>query len=123
MSKKSKWSAGGTNLNIQIELEDSSEDIIEALAIAIERGLMAIGETAEGYAKDIVPVDTGRLRNSITYEVSNDESAVYIGSRVEYAAPVELGTSRMRPRPYLSPAVTQHNAEYRDLIKDSLENA
>lgn len=123
MSKRSKWSAGGANLKMRIELEDYSEEVIEALANALERGMMAIGETAEKYAKEIVPVDTGRLRNSITYEVNKDDMAIYIGSRVEYAAPVELGTSRMRPRPYLSPAATQHNAEYRDLIKDSLENA
>ena len=123
MSKRSKWSAGGANLKMRIELEDYSEEVIEALANALERGMMAIGETAEKYAKEIVPVDTGRLRNSITYEVNKDDMAIYIGSRVEYAAPVELGTSRMRPRPYRSPAATQHNAEYRDLIKDSLENA
>lgn len=123
MSKHSKWDAGGTNLKMHIELDDFSEDVVMALANALERGMIAIGETAEKYAKEIVPVDTGRLRNSITYLVDKESAEVYVGSNVEYAAPVELGTSRMRPRPYLSPAATQHNAEYRDLIKDSLENA
>lgn len=123
MSKHSKWDAGGTNLKMHIELDDFSEDVVMALANALERGMIAIGETAEKYAKEIVPVDTGRLRNSITYLVDKESAEVYVGSNVEYAAPVELGTSRMRPRPYLSPAATQHNAEYRDLVKDSLENA
>lgn len=123
MSKKSKWTAEGVNIKMHIEVEDFSDDIRAAIENAIERGLMAIGETAEAYAKEIVPVDTGRLRNSLTYEVAADEQAVYIGSRVEYAPAVELGTSRMRPRPYLKPAATEHTAEYRQLIKDSLENA
>lgn len=123
MSKHSKWDAGGTNLKMHIELDDFSEDVVMALANALERGMIAIGETAEKYAKEIVPVDTGRLRNSITYLVDKERAEVYIGSNVEYAAPVELGTSRMRPRPYLAPAATQHNEEYRQLVKDSLENA
>lgn len=123
MSKHSKWDAGGTNLKMHIELDDFSEDVVMALANALERGMIAIGETAEKYAKEIVPVDTGRLRNSITYLVDKESAEVYIGSNVEYAAPVELGTSRMRPRPYLAPAATQHNEEYRQLVKDSLENA
>lgn len=124
MSKHMKWDAGGASLKMHIELEDSAEDIRLALANALTRGMMAIGETAEKYAKEIVPVDTGRLRNSITHEVDTKESAVYIGSNVEYAAPVELGNSRgMRPRPYLRPAATEHTEEYKDIIRDSLENA
>ena len=119
-----KWDVGGASLKMHIELEDSAEDICLALANALTRGMMAIGETAEKYAKEIVPVDTGRLRNSITYEVDTKESAVYIGSNVEYAASVELGNSRgMRPRPYLRPAATEHTEEYKDIIRDSLENA
>lgn len=38
--------------------------------------------TAEGYAKQLCPVDTGNLRNSITHTVKEDEKAAYI-ERVE----------------------------------------
>ena len=50
----------------------------------IKNGLEAIGLTAETYAKKETPVDTGRLRNSISHET--DKEAVYIGTNVEYAA-------------------------------------
>lgn len=66
------------------EFEDNSGEILQAFENAVQRGLEAIGETAEGYAKDDCPVDTGRLRNSITNQVKDEE--VYIGSNVEYAA-------------------------------------
>ena len=51
---------------------------------AIKNGLEAIGLTAEGHAKKITPVDTGRLRNSISH--ATDKEAAYIGTNVEYAA-------------------------------------
>lgn len=52
-------------------------------------------------------VRTGRLRASISHVIGKDEAGVYadIGSNVEYAAWVELGTRRARPYPYLRPAL------------------
>jgi phage gpG-like protein len=52
-------------------------------------------------------VRTGRLRSSITHQVARDSQGLYadIGSNVEYAAYVELGTRFMHPRPYLRPAL------------------
>ena len=53
------------------------------------------------------PVDTGRLRSSITEEMGRDSRGLVarIGTNVEYAAYVELGTRRMRAQPYLRPAL------------------
>ena len=48
--------------------------------------------------------DTGRLRASITTEVVRGASEVrgIVTANTEYAAALELGTEKMRPRPYLS---------------------
>ena len=85
----------------EIRLEDHSADVIANLEKQMEVALRAVGETAERYAKEQTPVDTGRLRNSIAYATSRmhstgsgrdepqekpEEGAVYIGSNVEYAA-------------------------------------
>lgn len=134
---------------IEVRFDDNSEAVLNALRNAVERGLMAIGETAVTYAKKSLTeqkaVDTGRLRNSINYLVRDDE--VYIGTNVEYAPYVEFGTGKYaeggRPtpwayqddegnwhwtagypaRPYIAPAAKDHTQEYRDLLKESLENA
>lgn len=106
---------------IDVKITDNSEEFLSALPEQIEQALTAIGLTAESYAKRDCPVDTGRLRNSITNAVRTDEKAVYIGTNVEYAAFVELGTSRMKARPYLKPAATQHNAEYKSLAEQALK--
>ena len=51
----------------------------------------------EKHAKRTCPVDTGRLRNSVATEVSegDDSVAAYVGTNVEYAPHVELGTKRI----------------------------
>lgn len=72
--------------NIEVNLTDNSDLVKNALEEQIEAALIAIGMTAETYAKRDCPVDTGRLRNSITHAVEAGEQAVYIGSNVEYAA-------------------------------------
>lgn len=106
---------------IDVKITDNSGEFLNALPEQLEQALIAIGLTAESYAKADCPVDTGRLRNSITNAVEVGEQSVYIGSNVEYAAFVELGTSRMKARPYLKPAATQHNAEYKSLAEQALK--
>lgn len=71
---------------MEVVIKDNSGEFLKALPEQLEQALAAIGLTAESYAKQECPVDTGRLRNSITNAVRADEKAVYIGSNVEYAA-------------------------------------
>lgn len=85
---------------------------------AMQRALERIGMEAEGYAKDLCPVDTGRLRGSITH--TTDEAAAYIGTNVEYGKYVELGTVKMAAQPFLSPAATEHTETYRNIVQDEL---
>ena len=67
---------------VNLTVNDHSKDVMSRLEKGIERGLEAIGMTAERYAKEtlsaVVYVEdpdrtwelTGRLRNSITYALS-----------------------------------------------------
>lgn len=75
---------------INVTITDNTGLVREALAEAMENALTAIGSTAERYAKEETPVDLGRLRDSMTHVVQGD--SVYIGTNVEYAKYVELGT-------------------------------
>ena len=71
-------------------MKDNTDEVLSALEKAKKRGLEAIGLTAEGHAKKITPVDTGRLqlRNSISH--ATDDEAAYIGTNTEYAPFVQL---------------------------------
>ena len=98
-------------------------------------------------------VDTSRLRNSITYALAGEEthvksykankggkdretytydgnapgkkgSGVYIGTNVEYAPGIELGTHRSAGAVhFLQDAATNHSDEYKRLMEDSMKNA
>lgn len=103
------------------ELKDNSEEVKSAMTSALARALEKIGLVAEGYAKRLCPVDTGRLRNSITH--ADDGEAEYIGTNVEYAPYVELGTSRTRAQPYLKPAVVDHSDEYKKIVEAEMQDA
>lgn len=61
----------------------------------------------ETAAKRLAPVDTGRLRSSISRELGRDGQGLVavIGTNVHYAPHVEFGTVRMRAQPYLRPAL------------------
>jgi HK97 gp10 family phage protein len=55
---------------IEISLTNNSDLIKDALEDQLEQALIAVGMTAETHAKEKCPVDTGRLRNSITFALA-----------------------------------------------------
>lgn len=103
--------------------ENNAAQVESALNSAIAKALTMIGQQAEGNAKLMCPTDTGRLKNSITNQIDLQENAVYIGTNVEYAPYVELGTRRQDPHPYLKPAASEHGDEYRSILKSCLVSA
>ena len=58
---------------------------------ACEQTLEQIGQAAARHASDNAPIDTGALRDSYMYDVL-DNRHVRVGSPLEYAPFVELGT-------------------------------
>jgi len=58
---------------------------------------------------------TGRLRSSITHEIEG--TIGYVGTNVEYAKAVELGTEKQSPQPYLRPALHKNEKEILKLFK------
>lgn len=102
--------------------EDNTEECAQGIVRAIDRALEEIGLAAEGYAKRACPVDTGNLRNSVTHAVESAEGAVYVGTNVEYAPYVEMGTRRTAAQPFLRPAATEHGSTYRGILKRNLED-
>lgn len=130
---------------MSIAINDNSKAVTDELNAAILRALETVGMTAESYAKKLAPVDTGNLRNSIAHRVDEREKAVYIGTDVEYAAFVELGTgiytdggrqdswvyqddrgrwhhtNGQRAQPFLKPAAVDHKDQYRSIIENELK--
>ena len=105
--------------DINVTITSNADLFRNALPEQIAQALEAIGLTAEAHAKELCPVDTGRLRNSISH--ARDDISAYIGTNVEYAPYVELGTSRQKAQPYLRPAAANHADEYKQIVKTALQ--
>lgn len=131
---------------IDVKIDSHKDEVMKLEENAIEKILWEMGAKAEGFAKEETPVDTGRLRNSITFVTKADEgkivsysdshgnaydysvgsgisdNSVAIGTNVEYAKYVELGTSKMAGHHMLEKAVSQHSDVYGKIIKMELEH-
>lgn len=105
-------------------LTDNTSFIKASLKGQIAIGLSAIGHEAEGYAKDECPVDTGRLRNSISNEVNADEYCVYIGTNVEYAPYVEFNDKAVHKTGkahFLRDCLKNHLDRYKNIMEVALK--
>lgn len=77
--------------------------LAQASREVVEKATNAVADDARSAA----PVDTGALVSSIDTHVEVDSVGAtgYVYADVDYAAEVELGTSKSRAQPYLKPAL------------------
>ncbi|MBO5266416.1 MAG: HK97 gp10 family phage protein [Ruminiclostridium sp.] len=85
---------------------------------AVERALKLSAEEILREARRLCPVRTGRLKNSLTAKGETDRGEVF--TDVPYASKVELGTSRQKPNPFLSGAVTASARKVTDIFRKEL---
>lgn len=133
--------------------ESHVNEVFEELNKRVPVILQGVGLEAEGNAVSEITamgaVDTGRLRNSITYATATTQGAantqpvnkpdgvakssdyathgtpeddsVYIGTNVEYAQYIEKGQKGKPGRPFLQNAIANYQDDYISLIKKGLE--
>ncbi len=95
------------------------EDVLPALKEAKAKALDAIGKRVVELAREEVPVDTGRLRDSLAYFVLRDQLTV--GTDVSYAPYVEVGTASSEGTHFLRNAMEQHGEEYSGIIVNAMK--
>ena len=136
---------------MKVDYKDNSQQILAALEKGKRNALTAIGASAETHTKENITadklVDTGRLRNSITYATGDysgigtytdnkkkkysdakarntpKDDEVAIGTNVEYAPYLELGTKKIAAHHYLKRAATEHKDEYKKLTAQAIKTA
>ena len=101
-------------IKIKSHVDEVNAELNKKIALALNK----VGFRAEDHVKALAPVDTGRLRASITHLV--DDKSVTIGTNVEYAKYQELGTSRMKAQPFLEPGIMNNMDEYKGIIRNEL---
>lgn len=136
--------------SFEYEITDISEEIKKAVREQIIAGLTRIGMALRGYAAGKAPKRTGRLQESIAYQVDPDDSpgpSVTVGTNLEYAPYVEFGTGAhsevdnkpnsrfvytdpetgetriskgQTPQHFIKPALFDHIPEYKEIMQDAL---
>lgn len=89
---------------------------------AVRREIKRAALNVQNGARERVPVDTGRLRNSIAHVIDLDGMRAVIGTNVEYAPYVELGTFRASAQPYLFPALEAEKPKIRARLRKALND-
>lgn len=74
-----------------------------AIGRAVEKWLPIAARAVHGQAVHLAPVDTGRLRDSLSWRVEHDTGIV--GTNVEYAEYQEYGTRFQPAQSFLRPAL------------------
>lgn len=95
--------------------KDNTKKYLEIAGQKVHAGLVKATLLVERDAKLLTPVDTGTLRRSITHEFHGKHKAV-VGSNVEYAPHVEMGTSKWNGKPFLRPALHKNLRKIKKLL-------
>ena len=105
----------GIEVSFKGEYKSYKPEREKELIDKIIKGLGLATALVERSAKEDCPVDTGRLRASITSSVTGNEGKV--GTNVEYAAAQEFGTNNIPAHPYLFPALEKNKSRIMELLK------
>lgn len=135
----------------KIEINSKIDEVANQIDIAMKRALESAALFVQGEAVIKVPVDQGRLKQSITHWTYKDFAIV--GTNVEYAPYVEFGTGiysetgigrkkpwgyiyegkkfrqgfhwtwGQRPQPYLRPALNDNTSKVLGIISSELKKA
>lgn len=89
------------------------------IRLSSEQDLIRLAIKMTNEAKRFCPVDTGRLRASITHRSGSDAKGLFVdvGSNVKYAQAVEFGTSRSAAQPFLRPAYASAGKWWKTIVQ------
>jgi len=96
---------------------------LDALDASLDAELSKVVRLAafkvETRAKDIVPVDTSALKNSIGVDIKQLEAV--IGPTMEYGPHVEVGTIHQAAQPYMVPALESQRRPFISAVAQTVE--
>lgn len=101
-----------------MELAERLQEARKQMIRAAAQSVAVSAEEVVAMAKELCPVESGALRNSITATVSRTETGVtaQVTCKKGYGKYVEYGTSKMPARPFMYPAARAYEAKIKAQI-------
>lgn len=108
----------GVSLRLEgaAEIEAALKATGHRLTEAIKGAVLEAAVECDNVAKQLAPVDTGRLRSSIGWKLDGDGLAADVSARTEYASHVEFGTTNSPAQPFMTPALENVRSGYKDIL-------
>lgn len=132
--------------NISSKFKKFEAEVLAYQVLAMQKATMRVHETAVKSIQDnsdgtpqfrynpkrVVNVsapgdppntDTGRLVQSIQMNFLDGGMTGQVGTNLKYGAYLEFGTTKMRARPWLAPALMETADEMKDIFRDAFKEA
>lgn len=107
--------------NITFEVKIDNFDQVKQLSDeAVARALEQCGALWESNVKQLSPVDTGRLRNSIEHHAESTNKMI-VATDVEYAIYQEMGTRYQHGTPFIKPSGENNVTTFKQIIENELK--
>lgn len=130
MAKRLKTRISKTYIEGLAEVQELMSEMGEAASEVLDKAAKEGSEIVFKAAKQKVPVDTGKLKESLVLKkskVKNPEIQCnyYVSKKsgAEHFAPVELGTSKMKAQPFLRPAIDENMKGIQNAINNEVLKA
>lgn len=105
-------------MTVEISLNENIYRLAEKIEKGLENGILRGGQIVCETARELCPVDTGTLKNSIT--VNGDTKIATVSANTDYAEYVEFGTSKTVPQPFLVPALTLNSGAVISAVSEAI---
>lgn len=106
------------NIGISMEGDISITQLAEKINAQLPSALLAGAEAVAECARGLCPVDTGRLRDSISTSQEGKSAQVSVGEG--YGIYVELGTYKSAAQPFLVPSLAAAESEILSAVSGGL---
>ena len=111
-----------SSITVNIKLSKGLQNIDKNVDRAVSTALDKIADSIIQGAQSVVPVRTGRLRDSIGVKEKTDRSLT-VAADTEYAAAIEFGTGSRPAQPYLLPQSDRMQTEGPKILGEEIEKA
>jgi len=89
---------------MKVSVNVNPKKVNNAVLQAVQKAVVRDGLVIETFAKVNAPVDTGRLRSSISADFFDNNTRAVVDANTNYAANVEFGIGQ-KAQPFMRPAL------------------